>query len=86
MWKKNCSNKVISDALTFSAERNVSCTLGVTLFKTDAVMTFLTRLKHLLLKYSIDNNNNNNNNNNLEFILCSSHDEMINCALQQYIE
>ena len=27
-----------------------------------------------------------NNNNNEEFILCSFHDEMINCALQQYIE
>ena len=40
-----------------------ACSLGVTLFKTDAVMTFLTRLKHLLLKYSINNNNNNNNNN-----------------------
>ena len=65
MWKKNCPNEVISDALTFSAERNVSCTLGVTLLKTDAVMTFLlTRLKHFLLKCSINNNNNNNNNNN----------------------
>ena len=63
MWKKNCPNEVISDALTFSAERNVSCTLGVTLLKTDAVMTFLTRLKHFLLKCSINNNNNNNNNN-----------------------